>query len=113
MGGSKVRYQIHKEEDYKDSKDAEYKKDIGIDTNENKRGRVLTEDKKRELENLEVLEAIGRRVYDPFSNSFDHGNLRCTDLGENKKVTLPKPCSNFVESSIKVIKQKVMKVFND
>ena len=44
MGVSKVRYQIHKEEDDKDSKDAEYKEDIGIDTNKNKRGRVLTED---------------------------------------------------------------------
>ena len=76
MGVSKVRYQIHKEEDDKDSKDAEYKEDIGIDTNENKCWRVLTKDEKRELENLEVLEAEGRRVYDPFSNSFDHGNLR-------------------------------------
>ena len=63
MGVSKVRYQIHKEEDDKDSKDAEYKEDIGIDTNENKRWRVLTKDEKRELENLEVLEAEGRRVY--------------------------------------------------
>ena len=47
MGVSKVRYQIHKEEDYKDSKDAEYKEDIGNDTNENKRRRVLTKDEKR------------------------------------------------------------------
>ena len=47
MGVLKVRYQIHKEEDDKDSKDAEYKEDIGNDTNENKRRRVLTKDEKR------------------------------------------------------------------
>ena len=65
------------------------------------------------MENMENLEAEGRRVFDPISLNFDGGNRRCTDLVENTKVVLPKPCDKYTESSIEVIKDRVMRVFEN
>ena len=101
MGMAKVRYQVAKEENMKieDESDGE--------TSERKRKRKLTPEEREELENMEKLEAEGRRVYDPINKLFDHGNKRTTDLAENKKVSLPKPCDSYTESSIEVLRQKI------
>ena len=46
---------------------------------------ILNDEEIDDLENLELIEAEGRRVYDPIIKHFDHGNKRATDLPENKK----------------------------
>ena len=62
---------------------------------------------------LEKKEAEARRIFDPLNKIFDHGNKRCTDMAENKKVNLPKPVDNFSESSMHLLFDKMMKVFYD
>ena len=51
----------------------------------------LTEEEMEDLEENDILEAEGRRIYDPINKIFDHTKKRVTDLAENSKVTLPKP----------------------
>ena len=55
-----------------------------------------------ELEQLDILEAEGRRIYDPLTKNFDHGNKRATDCPENKKVSLPKSVDTFSEGSLEL-----------
>ena len=106
MAMAKVRYQVHKEDSARE---------LGEDEEEiemkSKRKRQLNEDERKDLDLMEKLDGEGRRVYDPFSKVFDHGNKRATDMKENKKVTLPKPCDNHTESSIEILKKKIMETF--
>ena len=106
MSMAKVRYQTSKEEgvreiDSEDDKNRDNKR----------RKKKLSKEEIDEMEMIERLEAEGRRVYDPECKVFDHGNKRATDLAENKKVTLPKPCDNYTESSIEVLRRKIMENF--
>ena len=79
---AKVRYQLHKEELAKEYDDTE---DIDSARNFKKR-KKLTETELEEIDKIDELEAESRRIYDPLLKSFDHGNKRCTDMVENKKV---------------------------
>ena len=85
--------------------------EINDDENVMKRRKQLTNDELDELEKLEEIEAEGRRIYDPINRIFDHGNKRCTDMVENKKVNLPKPVDCFSESSMKMLYDKIIKTF--
>ena len=62
---------------------------------------------------MERLDAESKRVYNPIDKIFDHAKKRVTDLAENAKVSLPKPCDALTESSIELIKQKLMETFRD
>ena len=106
MGVAKIRYQTHKENSVRDVEESDELEGM-------KRRKKLDKNELEELDKMEILDAEGRRVYDPINKSFDHGNKRSTDLMENKKVTLPKPCDSFVESSIEMLKGRIMKAFED
>ena len=108
MGAAKVRYQIHKEDSYKEIEEEE-----NVDENICKRRRQLAVEETEDMDKMDMTEAEGRRVYDPISMTFDHGNKHCTDLAENTRVVLPKPCDQFTESSIELIRNRVMKVFEE
>ena len=41
------------------------------------------------------------------------GKKRVTDLAENSKVTLPKPCDPLTESAIELLGSKIMETFNN
>ena len=77
-----------------------------------KRRKELTAEEITELEHLEILEAEGRRVFNPLDKVFDHSNKRVTDLDENCKVMLPRPCDQFTESSIEMLNRNIMKTFD-
>ena len=107
MGMAKVRYQTHKEDLVREIEEVNENE---ID-NTNKKRKMLDNEELEELENLEKLDAEGRRIYDPIGKSFDYGNKRVTDLPENSKVTLPKPCDPKTESSIELLKSSILKSF--
>ena len=71
----------------------------------------LNSDEIEDLELMERLDAEARRIYDPIEKVFDHSKKRVTDLAENSKVSLPKPCDALTESSIELMKQKVIETF--
>ena len=73
----------------------------------------LNSDEIEDLELMEKLNAEARRVYDPIAKVFDHSKKRVTDLAENSKVSLPKPCDQLTESSIELMRQKVMETFRE
>ena len=108
MAMAKVRYQVHREDSARELGDDEDEKEMA-----KKRKRGLNEDEMKDLELMEKLDAEGRRVYDPINKVFDHGNKRATDMTENKKVTLPKPCDNHTESSIEILRKKIMETFKE
>ena len=108
MGMSKVRYQIQKEDSVREIGEND---ELEGHEKKNKKRKLLSAEEIDELEEIERIEAEGRRVYDPECKVFDHGNKRATDLVENKKVTLPRPSDNFTESSIEMLRQKIMKTF--
>ena len=60
---------------------------------------------------MERLNAEGRRFYDPISKTFDHAKKRATDMPENSKVALPKPCDALTESSKELLGNKIMETF--
>ena len=109
MALAKCRYQIHREEQFKDEIVDENNDDENMMMM--KRRKQLTNDELDEIEKLDEIEAEGRRIYDPINKIFDHGNKRCTDMVENKKVNLPKPVDCFSESSMKMLYDKIMKTF--
>ena len=107
MGMAKTRYQVAKEESIK-----QLGIEDEIEDKTRKKQRVnLTEEEMEELEENEILEAEGRRIYDPINKLFNHTKKRATDLAENNKVTLPKPCNNFIESGIEMIRSRVLETF--
>ena len=107
MGMAKTRYQVAREEGI-----IQQELDDENDEKTSKKQRIrLTEEEMEELEADEILEAECRRVYDPINRIFDHTKKRATDLAENNKVTLPKPCSNFIESGIEMIRSRVLETF--
>jgi len=109
MGMAKTRYQVAREESII-QQDLDEEKENGEKTS--KRQRIkLTEEEMEDLEADELLEAEGRRIYDPINRIFDHTKKRATDLAENNKVTLPKPCNNFTESGIEMIRSRVLGTF--
>ena len=73
----------------------------------------MDSDEIKDLEYMERLEAEGRRVYDPITKHFDHGNKLPTDCSENKHVTLPKSVDNFTENSLEMIRERVTKLFRE
>ena len=108
MGMAKVRYQHHKED--------MVRKIDELDETENsenvvKRRKMLDAEEITELEDIEKIEAESRRVFDPINRSFNYGKKRATDLQENSKVTLPRPCDPHTESSIEMLKSSIMKSF--
>ena len=107
---AKVRYQVRKEDEVRKLED-DLVDEIG--KNCEKRKRMLNSDEKKDLENLEKLEAESRRVFDPIEKCFDCANKRCTDLSENRNVILPKPCDNFTESAIELLKGRMLETFEN
>ena len=74
--------------------------------------RHLLDDNEEELmEKMEVLEAEARQVFDSVDLTFNYGMKKSTDMKENKSVKLPRPSDPHTESSIEMIKNKVMEVF--
>ena len=63
------------------------------------------------MEQMELLEAEARQVFDPVGLTFNHGKKKATDLQENKSVKLPSPSTPHTESSIEILKNKIMEVF--
>ena len=103
MSMAKIRYQKQKED---------LVKDYNEDTEDNNIKRMkLNDNEKEDLETMERLDAESRRIYDPLKRIFDHGKKRVTDLKENSKVNLPKPCDALTESSIELLKCKIMDTF--
>ena len=103
MCWAKVRYQKRKED---------LVKEYNEDTEEANIKRMrLNSEEIEDLEKMERLDAEARRVYDPIEKVFDHSRKRVTDLAENSKVSLPKPCDPLTESSIELMRQKVMETF--
>ena len=86
MGAAKIRYDTHKENSFKDIGE----EDEIEDNRKMKRRKQLTEEERKDMEQMDEIEAEGRRVHDPMTKHFDHGNRRATDCPENQKVTLPK-----------------------
>ena len=101
---AKVRYQLQKEDLVKEI----------IEGEEGGRGKrlKLSQEEETDLELMERLDAESRQIYDPIRRVFDHGKKRVTDLQENSKVTLPRPCDPHTESSIEMLKSIIMKFFN-
>ena len=108
MGMAKVRYQTHKEDLVRDIDDELDNEEI---ERNNKKRKKLNAEQIDELEHLEKLNAEGRRIFDPIGKCFDHGNKRATDLSENSKVNLPRPCDPQTESSIELLKRNILKSF--
>ena len=54
-----------------------------------------------------------RQVYHPFEKSFDFGNRRVTDLPECSEVVLPKPVDQRLESEMSLIREIIMKEFEE
>ena len=65
-----------------------------------------------EIEEDVINEAKQRQIYDPLKRVFNYSKRRVTDLVENAKVSLPKPCDALTESSIELMRQKVMETFH-
>ena len=107
---AKVRMQIHKENRIRDIENNDLDGEDKIDK-KHKKLKALNDEEAKDLEELDKLEAEARQIYDPISKTFDHANKRCTDMPENKRVFLPKPCDNFTESSIELLKNRIMKTF--
>ena len=96
-----------------------YEEDYGdgvIDDNDapkDKKRRLLDKEEEEMMEQMEMLEAEERQVFDPVSLTFDYSKKKATDLKENKSVKLPSPNTPHTESSIEILKNKVMEVFRD
>ena len=100
---AKIRWQKKKEDQVK-----EYDEE----TDEiNIKRMKLTEAETEDLKLMERLDAESRRIYDPINRVFNHSKKRVTDLVENSKVSLPKPCDALTESSIELLKRKLMETF--
>ena len=60
------------------------------------------EDDQKFAEMDEIIEAKSRQFFDPEEKIFNYGKKRATDLKENSRVTLPKPCSTEDEAGIEI-----------
>ena len=113
MGAAKYRYNIIKEDEVM------YEEDYGdgvIDDNDapkDKKRRLLDKEEEEMMEQMEMLEAEERQVFDPVSLTFDYSKKKATDLKENKSVKLPSPNTPHTESSIEILKNKMMEAFRD
>ena len=108
MGMAKTRYQIHKEELVRGIDESD-------EINENKvmkKRKLLSAEEISEMEEIDKLEAEGRRIFNPIDRCFNYGNKRVTDLKENNKVMLPRPCDPYTESGIELLKTSIMKSFD-
>ena len=103
---AKVRYQVNKEKNI-----MEIENDENDELNVKSKRKRLNSEERKDLELSEKLDSEARRFYDPIAKVFDHGKKRATDLPENSKVNLPKPCDAATESSIELMKTKIMEVF--
>ena len=99
LGWAKLRFKLLKEEEERLDSDVE---DDLMPTEDD------MEEGKKFAEMEEILEAKSRQYYDPEGKIFNYGKKRATDLKENSRVTLPKPCSAEDEAGIE-IRRKSMK----
>ena len=68
----------------------------------------ITEEEK---EQIEIVEAQSRQIFDPINKSLDLRKRRVTDLKENSKVYLPKPLPSKEEAKIEIRRDQYEKVF--
>ena len=112
LGLAKLRYQLMKEDDIIDEVIEEESGEEDVERKKKKRRR-LNEEEEELLEKMEIIEAESRQVYDQASKTFDYTKKRTTDLKENAEVRLPQPCDASTESSINVLKNRILDVFRD
>ena len=84
---AKIRYQLQKEDLIRDIEGEE-----GEDDKKGRKRLRLNSGEIEDLEEMERLNAEERMFFDPIKKIFDHTKKRATDLAENSKVTLPRPC---------------------
>ena len=65
------------------------------------------------MQEMEILDAEGRQVYDVINKTFDYTKKRATDLRENADVKLPQPSDPATESSINVLKRRILEIFRE
>ena len=65
------------------------------------------------MEQIELIEAESRKIFDYKSLTIDYSKKRATDLTENSEVKLPLPSDPSTESALHVLKNKIMRVFRD
>ena len=109
MGLAKYRYQIIREDEIMDDLEDEVmeeNKEIKV-----KKRRRLNEEEEKLMEEMEIIEAESRQIYDASTKTFDYTKKRSTDLKENSEVKLPQPSDTSTESSINVLKNRIMEVF--
>ena len=105
---AKYRYHIIKEDEVID--DDVIDDDDDENVKKKKRRRLNTEEEEM-MKEIEVLDAEGRQVFDVITKTFDYSMKRSTDLNENAAVKLPQPSDPGTESSINVLKRRIMEVF--
>ena len=100
LGWAKLRFKLLKEEEER------------LDSDDDEDDLTMTEDDLEDdqkfVEMEEIIEAKSRQFFDPEEKIFNYGKKRATDLKENSRVTLPKPCNTEDEAGIE-IRRKSMK----
>ena len=71
---------------------------------------TVTEEEKEEID---LIEAQSRQIFDPINKVLDLRKRRVTDLKENSKVYLPKPLPSYEEAKIEIRREQYEKVFKE
>ena len=79
---------------------------------ENTRNKRILKERYKEYDD-EIEDAESRMIFDPVDRIFDYAKRRVTDLKENVKVSMPKPCSPKEEAELEMIRKVVMETFID
>ena len=95
MGLAKYRYNIVKEDEIMDEVMEEEDEDSAP-----KKWRRLNKEEEDLMEQIELIEAESRKIFDCKSSTLDYSKKRATDLKENSEVNLPHPTDPSTESSI-------------
>ena len=105
LGLAKARYEVRKIK-YLAALE-EY--DLG-DKRKIRKTETRDKDRKRIIKDEEgdLQEARERMIYDSETNTFDCAKRRTTDLEENSKLTLPKPCEAKEEAELEMVRKIIM-----
>ena len=78
-------------------------------------GVVTIDIESRENKSKEQEEELtkGELVFDPVKKVYDARNMKVTNLGENTRITLPKPLKPVQEAMIEVRREEYMRVFRE
>ena len=66
-----------------------------------------------EKEEINIVEAKSRQIFDPINKTLDLRKRRVTDLKENSRVYLPKPLPPQEEAKIEIRREQYKQVFRD